>query len=160
MDRVYKVIVDDNKNTFWYNEADQLHRLDGPAIEHVDGHKEWYLRGIKYSEQEFNLIMENQTFDIRYWANRIFSILENFDFEKVHRVMTLLDWKWYREDETFAIPSVQDIKKRAHDMMWNIVGSDYISISSAGFRIDIDKICGQMELSFVVENFCDSQDEE
>lgn len=29
----------------WYNEAGQLHRLDGPAVECVDGTSAWYKHG-------------------------------------------------------------------------------------------------------------------
>jgi hypothetical protein len=39
----YKVTVDCNKNIRWYNDKDQLHRLDGPAAEWPDGHKQWYV---------------------------------------------------------------------------------------------------------------------
>jgi hypothetical protein len=35
----------------WY-ENHELHRLDGPAIEHADGSKEWYLNGRSVSEEE------------------------------------------------------------------------------------------------------------
>lgn len=27
----------------WYNKKDQLHRLDGPAVEYTDGSKVWYV---------------------------------------------------------------------------------------------------------------------
>ena len=29
-------------NTEWFNKAEQLHRLDGPAVEYADGTKFWY----------------------------------------------------------------------------------------------------------------------
>jgi hypothetical protein len=34
------------------------HRTDGPAVECADGSKEWYLNGIEYSEEEFDMIKE------------------------------------------------------------------------------------------------------
>lgn len=43
--QTYKVTVDDYKTTRWYNDKDQPHRLDGPAIEGVDGYKAWYVEG-------------------------------------------------------------------------------------------------------------------
>ena len=33
--------VDSYKTIRWYNEQDQLHREDGPAIEHANGDKAW-----------------------------------------------------------------------------------------------------------------------
>ena len=38
---------------FWY-QNDKLHRLDGPAIEYGDGDKSWYIKGVSYTEAEFN----------------------------------------------------------------------------------------------------------
>jgi hypothetical protein len=41
----YKVKVDDEGTKRWYNEKDELHRLDGPAIEYSDGDKYWCQNG-------------------------------------------------------------------------------------------------------------------
>jgi hypothetical protein len=38
----------------WRNENGLLHREDGPAIEYLNGDKEWYLNGMEHTEQEFN----------------------------------------------------------------------------------------------------------
>jgi len=38
----YTVTVEDNGDTWWYNQNDEYHRLDGPAVELVNGHKAWY----------------------------------------------------------------------------------------------------------------------
>ncbi len=34
----------------YYNEKDQLHRLDGPAIEWNDGSKEWWINNERHRE--------------------------------------------------------------------------------------------------------------
>jgi len=41
----YIVTVDECGNRRWYNESNQLHRVDGPAIECADGDKCWYVNG-------------------------------------------------------------------------------------------------------------------
>lgn len=46
----YIVKVDRNGNRRWYNESNKLHRVDGPAIEWVNGTKEWYLDGKRHRE--------------------------------------------------------------------------------------------------------------
>ena len=46
--QTYKVIVDNDKNIRWYNEKNQLHRLDGPAIEYTNGSKSWYVEGKRH----------------------------------------------------------------------------------------------------------------
>ena len=38
----YRIVVDEHGCSRYYNAANQLHRLDGPAIEYVGGHKEWW----------------------------------------------------------------------------------------------------------------------
>jgi hypothetical protein len=43
--QTYKVTVDEDKTTRWYNDKEKLHRLDGPAIEYADGDKVWYVDG-------------------------------------------------------------------------------------------------------------------
>ena len=43
--QTYKVTVDEDKTIRWYNEKDQPHRLDGPAVEYADGFKEWWAEG-------------------------------------------------------------------------------------------------------------------
>ena len=49
----YKVKIDDDGTKLYYNDKDQLHREDGPAIEDASGLKRWYLRGIEYTEEQF-----------------------------------------------------------------------------------------------------------
>ena len=48
--KTYKVTVESNGTTRWYNENGQLHREDGPAIEWADGDKEWCINGQYHRE--------------------------------------------------------------------------------------------------------------
>ena len=38
----------------WY-QNDELHRLDGPAVIWDDGTEFWHINGVPYTEEEFNL---------------------------------------------------------------------------------------------------------
>ena len=50
----YDIDVDDAGTIrFYKNGTQELHRLDGPAVE-LDGKKYWYINGVKYTEEEFN----------------------------------------------------------------------------------------------------------
>jgi hypothetical protein len=42
----------------WYNEEGKYHRIDGPAIEWSDGYKEWWVNGVRYTEEEFNELVK------------------------------------------------------------------------------------------------------
>jgi hypothetical protein len=52
------------------------HRVDGPAIEYVNGLKEWYIEGIKYTEEQFlkiidevkNMTLAERLTDPRWWV--------------------------------------------------------------------------------------------
>ena len=46
--QTYKVIVYEDKTVRWYNDKDQLHRLDGPAREWANGSKEWWVEGKRH----------------------------------------------------------------------------------------------------------------
>lgn len=35
-----------SKDKFYYNEEGQLHSINGPAIERVNGDKEWWVNGL------------------------------------------------------------------------------------------------------------------
>ena len=41
----YKIIIDASGNKLYYNNRDQLHREDGPAVEWDNGDRDWYLNG-------------------------------------------------------------------------------------------------------------------
>ena len=41
----YRIVNDGLGNRFYYNNADQLHRENGPAIEYARGTKVWYRNG-------------------------------------------------------------------------------------------------------------------
>ena len=53
-------IKKDNGYTCYYADKEMiiLHRTDGPAIEHADGYKEWFVDGIRLTEAEFNMLHE------------------------------------------------------------------------------------------------------
>jgi len=48
-----------NGDKVWYING-ELHREDGPAVEYAVGGKEWYLNNKKYTEEEFNKIINKQ----------------------------------------------------------------------------------------------------
>ena len=49
----YTVTVYENGYRQWW-QNEQLHRLDGPAVEYVNGDKEWWINGVQLTQEEFN----------------------------------------------------------------------------------------------------------
>ena len=48
--KTYKVTIDEWGTISWYNEKDQRHRENGPAIERPNGGKAWYRNGKLHRE--------------------------------------------------------------------------------------------------------------
>ena len=49
--KTYRVTVDSHGTEGWYNEQDQLHREEGPAVERANGTKHWYINGQLHREE-------------------------------------------------------------------------------------------------------------
>lgn len=68
--------------------------------------------------------------------------LEHFNFEKVHKTMQLLDWKWCHPGENGArVPSLDEIKKRAKEILQEAAESAAMSkgeylVGTGGFRAE------------------------
>jgi len=86
---------------------------------------------------------------------KIEQIMENFDFEKVHKVMVALGWEWYLGRGGSGIPSVKSLKERAGELLSNvddlICEGDTITSSSGGFEAKYADGC--LSLSFIVEEW-------
>ena len=48
--------IDKNGNKFWRNREGKYHRDHGPAIELVNGYKEYWINGIRYDSLEQGLM--------------------------------------------------------------------------------------------------------
>ena len=58
-------------------------------------------------------------------------ILDEFDFEKVHRVMQALNWKWQSSPD---VPSIADLRRMARSLLKQVVESKGLhSVGSGGF---------------------------
>lgn len=85
--------------------------------------------------------------------NILKEIESSFDFEKVHKVMTFINWEWYfgkseNGKELFGVPSLQTIK----DFAFNLIEQSFNEqkqISSGGFAAWLDE--NDIILSFTLE---------
>lgn len=50
------------------------------------------------------------------YQKQIDNILENFDFERVHKVMKYLDWQWCRNGE-YSVPELHELKPYAKKLL-------------------------------------------
>ncbi len=115
--KTYKVTVDNHGIKCWYNEQDQLHREDGPAVEWANGTKHWYHNGKLHRED--GPAVEYANGDKHWYLN-----------DKVHREDgPAIEWVngtkyWYlngtlhREDG----PAVEYANMRMGDKHWFLNG--------------------------------------
>jgi hypothetical protein len=61
----------------WRNKLNQFHRVDGPAIEYPDGHKEWLIRGQRHREDGPAII--NADGHKEWWINGKCILLHVYD---------------------------------------------------------------------------------
>ena len=106
----YTVKVYPNGSKFWWlNE--ELHREDGPAIEWLDGTKEWYLNGVELSEQDFNTRMNTKELTI----NQIEELL--------------VGDKWYikiRDSQTLSEVKIIEVTEKTVLLSWeNLIKTRY-----------------------------------
>ena len=58
-------------------------------------------------------------------------IVDEFDFEKVHRVMLALNWQWHH---TKGVPEIADLRRTARSLLKQVVESkDTLSVGTGGF---------------------------
>ena len=68
-------------------------------------------------------------------------VLESFDFDRVHRVMRYLDWKWVDGDGTLFFPNHYQLAKKAERLLRDVVQHyecDGYVCSSGGFIAQIN----------------------
>ena len=89
-------------------------------------------------------------------TNRLIEkVIEDFDFDKVHKIMVVLDWKKYD-----GIPTVKYLKFLARDLLeeayavWTstVVNPDCepVSVSTYGLKASFDGVA--MDLEFIAES--------
>ena len=84
-------------------------------------------------------------------------IMDNFDFEKIHKAMVALDWEWFGITSgvpTCGIPTIEDLKSQASDMLYYICSSMFDSSSSGGLKVT--KHEDHLELDFSIGEMCSS----
>ena len=93
------------------------------------------------------------------------NILENFDFDKVRKVMDFLNWTWHNEDETPSTYTLINSAKRRLEEVYEISMREdrNCSISSGGLKASTIWDKGQvvcLELDFVLASWEESIDDE
>lgn len=65
----------------------------------------------------------------------IMQCLERFDFERVHAMMTAVDWKWsvHSGEDGFRVPTISELRDQAERLLYHAVSAKD-TVSSGGFE--------------------------
>jgi hypothetical protein len=61
-------------------------------------------------------------------------VLDGFDFEKVHNVMTFLGWKWFTLDGV-KVPSINQMKESCRELFEEVASGETDNMASGGFSV-------------------------
>jgi hypothetical protein len=73
-------------------------------------------------------------------------IMDYFDFDKVAKVMTFLEWKWVSAED--GIPSVGEIRQSARRLLKDAI-KNKTTFGTGGLRATYDD--GYLQLEFILE---------
>jgi len=48
---------------------------------------------------------------------QIDDIMDDFDFDKVHKIMEFLNWEWITDEDGTQVPYISDLRKRARSLL-------------------------------------------
>ena len=68
-------------------------------------------------------------------SQRIEDIMDEFDFDRVHRVMEFLNWTWADEFGGVCVPLKSEVRKRARALL-NESAKSKESLSTGGFHVE------------------------
>lgn len=84
--------------------------------------------------------------------NIVEQILNGFDFEKAHKAMEALDWKWFHnEDASMSVPTLNQMINHARRLLEKIVTEpDTQCLASGGFWVEKED-ANYITLQFVID---------
>lgn len=78
-------------------------------------------------------------------------ILSEFDFQKVHKMMTSVNWQWSYDNNEKKVPSISDLRQVAELCLNKVASSTEENDTFAAGGFVAEKIQNMLELSFVPE---------
>lgn len=88
-------------------------------------------------------------------------VMEDFDFDRVHKVMENLDWRWTIENDERTVPSTYRLMKKAEHLLRETAAyygdKEFHAIGTGGLMASLDG--GVLALQFILtETTADHRD--
>lgn len=90
---------------------------------------------------------------MRYMQEQIDEIMDNFEFEKVHKMMLAVGWKWADGEGGYAVPTVPELREGARRLLYRTVDERVSGCATGGFNVTAGKdfICLQWGPEHIAE---------
>lgn len=85
---------------------------------------------------------------------QIAEIMDFFDFDKVHKAMVALNWKWAMAED--GVPQIWELRKEARRLLYQVAFSNCEMVSCGGFTAS--KMEDGLKLSFYVSEWETTED--
>lgn len=72
---------------------------------------------------------------------QIDEIMDNFDFEKVHKMMMAVNWKWANKESLYSVPTVSELRTCARRLLYRTTDEGIYACGTGGFNVIADKDC-------------------
>jgi hypothetical protein len=66
-------------------------------------------------------------------TDAIFELLNNFNFERIEKLMHAIDWKWAMHDGFRRFPTIDEMRNKCINLLFS-AKRDYDVVSSGGFQ--------------------------
>ena len=82
------------------------------------------------------------------------NIMDNFDFDQVHKVMVFLNWKWANSNGSLGVPEKYELRSEARRLLKMAI-EEKTTVSTGGFLAEYreGELDGWMDLKFVVSDW-------
>jgi len=146
VDAVYDPEKEDIEDVV-FSEESELHESDC----------NWMSCNAKQVEQSLNEYMKKEESTEKNKEDKekvVSEVLDVFNFEKVHKTMVFLDWKW----KSGNVPTVEELHEQAEMLVRESLESESMILSTGGFtvvKIPVEKDKVMLELMFNVESAYD-----
>lgn len=91
-------------------------------------------------------------------------IMDNFDFDKVHKAMEALDWEWVKDGydkdkpmlEQMSVPDVSTIRRQARRHLKEVIEGNLYAVGTGGLKATWHE--GVLSLEFILAEWEASHD--
>lgn len=72
---------------------------------------------------------------MRRMQEQIDEIMDNFDFDRVHKMMLAVGWRWSNTEGGWSVPTIPELREGARHLLYRTVDERVSGCGSGGFNV-------------------------